>query len=162
MENTIEILKYLFSNYPYASELSKARVVKMVYLADWKSAIKHDKQLTDIKWIYNHYGPYVDDVIGLLRSDSAFEIIPGLNSHNQPKDLIKLIKKVDTNLSLETKEILDFVIKNTSFLNWEEFINLVYSTYPIIKEKKLSELNLIKLAQEYKNVLQQKTELKTN
>jgi hypothetical protein len=160
MENTIDILKYLFSNYPYASELSKARAVKMVYLADWKSAIKYDKQLTDVKWIYNHYGPYVDDVIGLLRSDSAFEIIPGFNSHNQPKELIKLVRKVDTNLSTETREILDFVIQKTSFLNWEEFIKLVYSTYPIIKEKKLSELNLINLAREYKNVLQQRTEAK--
>lgn len=154
MEKTIDILKYLFSKYPHASELSKARVVKMIYLADWKSAIQHNCQLTDIKWIYNHYGPYVDDVIGLLRSDSAFEIISGVNFYNQPKDLIKIVKPVNPNLSEQSKSILDFVIKHTSNLNWEEFINLVYSTYPIIKERKLSELNLVTLASEYKNVLQ--------
>jgi hypothetical protein len=156
MENTIDILKYLFSKYPNPYELSKARVVKMVYLADWRSAITQNKQLTDIKWIYNHYGPYVDDIISLLREDKNFEITSGLNSYNQPKELIRLSGKVTYNIRETTKEILDFVIAKTSILYWDDFIKLVYSTYPILKEKKLNELNLVKLATEYKNVLQQR------
>jgi hypothetical protein len=155
MENTIEILKYLFIKYPNPSELSKARVVKMVYLADWKSAILNDKQLTDIKWIYNHYGPYVDNVITLLKQDDDFEIKSDLNYYNQPREIIKLKNKVNVKLEKSTKKILDFVIEKTSPLFWDDFIKLVYSTYPIIKEKKLNQLDLLKLAKEYKNVLQQ-------
>lgn len=155
MEKTIEILKYLFSNYPNPSELSKARAVKMVYLADWKSAITREKQLTNIKWIYNHYGPYVHDIIELIRQDENFNIKSGVNVYNQPKDIIQLRNKVKTNLDKETKEILDFVIEKTSPLYWDDFIRLVYSTYPIVKEKKLNLLDLNKLAKEYKNALQQ-------
>jgi hypothetical protein len=157
MEKTIEILKYLFSKYPNPSELSKARAVKMVYLADWKSAITQNKQLTDINWIYNHYGPYVQDIIELIRNDENFEIKAGVNVYNQPKEIIRLTKSTESNLSKDSKDILDFVIDKTSPLYWEDFIRLVYSTYPIIKEKKLNRLNLTELAKEYKNVLQQNT-----
>jgi hypothetical protein len=155
MEKTIEILKYLFSNYPNPSELSKARAVKMVYLADWKSAITQNKQLTNIKWIYNHYGPYVDDVITTIRNDENFEIISDVNVYNEPKEIIRLKKKVKAEISNSSKDILDFVIAKTSPLYWEDFIRLVYSTYPIIKEKKLNRLNLVELAEEYKKVLRQ-------
>ncbi|WP_165734395.1 Panacea domain-containing protein [Polaribacter sp. 20A6] len=155
MENTIEVLKYLFKKYPNPSELSKARVVKMIYLADWKSAITQDKQLTNIKWIYNHYGPYVDDIINLLKQDDDFEIKSDLNYYNKPREIIILKGKVNVKLNKSTTEILDFVIDKTSRLNWDDFIKLVYSTYPIIQEKKLNQLDLLKLAKEYKNVLQQ-------
>ncbi|MCG8734751.1 Panacea domain-containing protein [Tenacibaculum finnmarkense] len=155
MENTIEILKYLFKKYPNPSELSKARVVKMIYLADWKSAIIQDKQLTNIKWIYNHYGPYVDDIINILKQDDDFEIKSDLNYYNKPREIIILKNKVNAKLDKSTTEILDFVIDKTSRLYWDDFIKLVYSTYPIIQEKKLNQLDLLKLAKEYKNVLQQ-------
>jgi len=154
MEKTIEILKYLFSRYPNPNELSKARVVKMVYLADWKSAFTQGHQLTDIKWIYNHYGPYVDDIITIIKSDENFKVKSDLNYYNQPREIIILKRKVEAKISESTKEILDFVISKTSHLYWDEFIKLVYSTYPIIKEKKLNQLNLTELASEYKNVLQ--------
>lgn len=156
MEKTIEILKYLFSNYPNPSELSKARAVKMIYLADWKSAITNGNQLTDIKWIYNHYGPYVEDVIDTIRKDENFEVIPDTNYFNQPKEVIRLKKKVEADIAESSKNILDFVIEKTSPLYWDDFIRLVYSTYPIVKEKKLNRLNLTELAKEYKNVLQQR------
>jgi hypothetical protein len=37
----------------------------MVYLADWRSAITRGKQITDIVWEFNYYGPYVDDIVNL-------------------------------------------------------------------------------------------------
>ncbi|MDA8596294.1 Panacea domain-containing protein [Flavobacteriaceae bacterium] len=154
MEKTIDIIKYLYNKYPHPSELSKARLVKLVYLADWKSAITNEKQLTNIKWLYNHYGPYVEDIINEIRNDVNFEIVSGTNYLNQQKDLIKIINNTEPPLKKETKKILDFVILKTKDLYWEEFINLVYSTYPIIKEEKFNHLDLVRLAKEYKNTVQ--------
>jgi hypothetical protein len=34
-----DIIAYYCKQYPHKAELSKARLTKMVYLADWKSAI---------------------------------------------------------------------------------------------------------------------------
>ncbi|MEZ5578109.1 MAG: hypothetical protein R3F40_00950 [Candidatus Competibacteraceae bacterium] len=31
----------------------------MIYLADWFSSLADGKKLTDIEWLFNHYGPYV-------------------------------------------------------------------------------------------------------
>lgn len=155
LEKTIDIIKYLFNKYPHPSELSKARLVKLVYLADWKSSIQNGKQLSNIKWFYNHYGPYVDDVIDVLKNDPNFEIESKLNFYNQPKYLIKIIKNIEPKLQEESRLILDFVIDNTKHLYWNEFISLVYSTYPIIKEEKFNYLDLVKLAKEYKLTLEQ-------
>ena len=48
--------------------------------------------------------------------------------------------------------LIDFVIEKTRKFYWNKFIELVYSTYPIISQEKGSSLNLIELAREYKNI----------
>ena len=90
MEKLKNIIAYFCTNYPYQKELSKARLVKMLYLADWKNSIENGRQLTDTKWIFNQYGPYVNDIIDYLKSDKRFEIINEINSYGAPKQLISL------------------------------------------------------------------------
>lgn len=152
MNSLRDILVYLFRHYPYPKELSKARVVKMIYLADWRNAIQHGVQLTTIRWYFNHFGPYVDEVINVARQDEDFEVVLVTNCFHGPKELIKLKSKakVKGELSLEAQMSLDHVIKNTSNLYWDDFISLVYSTYPIITQSKYSQLDLPKLAKEYR------------
>lgn len=62
MDKLEAVIAYLCENYPHKSELSKARLTKLVYLADWKSCIESNKQISGIEWVFNHYGPYVDDI----------------------------------------------------------------------------------------------------
>ena len=149
--NTLkDIIKYLFVNYPYKNELSKARVVKMVYLADWKYAITYGKQITCIHWYFNHYGPYVSDVINEIRNDKDFTLTMVTNALGEPKELITVTDDfVNPVLSDDVKDVLDFVIRKTSPLFWEDFIALVYSTYPVVTQPKYSYLNLEELAKEY-------------
>lgn len=151
METLKDILAYFCLNYPYPNELSKARLVKMLYLADWKNSIEHQKQLTNTDWIFNQYGPYVNDIIETIKYDTRFEIIDKTNSYGSPKQLIKVINNYNIlNLNQENKKILDFVINATSVLSYSDFIDLVYSTYPIKVSSKMSELNLVQLANDYK------------
>jgi hypothetical protein len=35
-----DVMAYLCEHYPHKDDLSKARLTKLVYLADWKSAIE--------------------------------------------------------------------------------------------------------------------------
>jgi hypothetical protein len=151
METLKDILAYFCLNYPYPNELSKARLVKMLYLADWKNSIEYQNQLTNTNWIFNQYGPYVNDIIETIKYDNRFEIIDKTNSYGSPKQLIKVSNNYKIlNLNEENKRILDFVINATSVLNYSDFIDLVYSTYPIKVSSKMSELNLIQLANDYK------------
>jgi hypothetical protein len=48
-----DVVAYLCHEYPHKGELSKARLTKMVYLADWRSAIERGSQVTDIEWVFN-------------------------------------------------------------------------------------------------------------
>lgn len=148
--NKLDLIRYIIKTYPYPSELSKARLNKIIYLIDWKSAIEHGKQITDIEWIFNHFGPYVSDVEDIILSDERFEIISTKNIYNNPKNIIKLCR--DTNFiepeNIE-KEIIDFIIEKTRKFYWDRFIQLVYSTYPIMSQERGTKLDLVSLAKEY-------------
>lgn len=148
MTELIDVMAYLLKNYPYKNELSNARLTKMVYLSDWKYALRYGKQITSIQWRFNNYGPFVRDIQQTAEENPiVFEIQETVNLYDNKKVLIKLKdKNYDEKLSVEEKEILDFVIDSTKLLNWDKFIQLVYSTYPILMSPKQSDLNLVALA----------------
>eukprot|EP01107_Rhizomastix_libera_P007663 TRINITY_DN22683_c0_g1_i1.p1 TRINITY_DN22683_c0_g1~~TRINITY_DN22683_c0_g1_i1.p1 ORF type:complete len:165 (+),score=3.87 TRINITY_DN22683_c0_g1_i1:254-748(+) len=150
MINLLDLVRYILLAYPYPDELSKARLNKMIYLIDWKSAIENSVQITNIKWVYNHYGPYVVNIAEQIKQDKRFEIKETFNSFGSEKHIIRLVNDTGfTELDSKVKAIVDFIIEKTKRLGWGGFIDLVYSTYPIISSEKGEDLNLVELAKEY-------------
>lgn len=146
-----DIIAYYCKYYPYKVELSKARLTKMVYLADWKSAIDLGKQISNIQWVYNHYGPYVDDVATIAQSDAIFDIEATTNMFGGNKEIVRLSSNnYEPCLTNAEKIILDHIISITSTKYWNTFMELIYSTYPILKSDRYSNLDLVALAKEYK------------
>lgn len=154
MNRLQNIAAYLCDNYPIKSELSKARLTKMVYLADWFSSLLTGQQLTKIEWVFNHYGPYVDDVIeSVVNSRGYFSIKNEMNFYGSEKNTILFSgNDNEINLSALDKQILDTVIEKTKNLYFNEFIDYVYSTYPIRNQTRYSVLDLPKLARECKSL----------
>lgn len=151
MAGLADVVAYLCANYPSKSELSKARVTKMVYLADWKAALDEGRQLTDIRWKYHHYGPWTDDVVEIARWSSGIEVEKTENMYGDLKELIRVTPDASWKSLDETDaEILNHVIEETAPLYWNDFIKLVYSTYPILANDRYAELNLEELARRYK------------
>ncbi|MGR6896978.1 Panacea domain-containing protein [Rummeliibacillus sp. BSL5] len=154
MSKINEILYYIVENYPYKDELSKTRTTKMVYLADWESSIKYNHQITNIDWYFDHYGPYVSDVFDVAAKDSKLKIIHTSSAFGNNKELLDFTGSSNENLiiklSKQEKKILDTVIKETKYFNWNDFIKYVYATYPIVNQRKYSNLDLPELAKEYK------------
>lgn len=153
------IMLYLCINYNYKDDLSKARLTKMIYLVDWYSALIIRQQLTNIKWTFEHFGPYSFDVIDLARSDDDFIVSIQNNYFGSNKEVIGInLKNLNIinnpNFDDSIITILEFVISNTSNLNWNEFIKFVYNTYPIQKQERYTHLNLIELAKEYNLILE--------
>ncbi len=146
-----DVVAYLCDKYPHKHELSKARLTKLVYLADWRSAITRESQLTNIDWTFNHYGPYVGDVVELTRSDADFEVKSGTTMYGDEKEVITVREDLEyPSLTADDRELLDFVIESTRKKYWAAFIRLVYSTYPIVSKPRFERLNLVELAKEYK------------
>lgn len=154
MSNLEKLVRYILLNYPEINELSKPRLVKLIYLIDWKYTIENSKQYTNIKWYFNHYGPYVNDVIDLMKSHSdVFEVISYNNSYEGVTDKFTLKDKSKIELENNIKTITDKFIDYTYKQTWSDFINLIYSSYPIKNTWKYNELNLEILAIEFnKNI----------
>lgn len=145
---------YFCQNYPYRDELSNSRLTKLVYLSDWFSCLLYGKQLTEIRWVFNHYGPYVDDIIDTARQDRLFVISNSQNFYGDNKLIISCDENYQPMISIKEKNIIDFVIEKTKSMYFNEFIDYVYSTYPISSQQRYLNLDLVSLAREYKSTLQ--------
>lgn len=152
MKNLLNLIIYIFKKYPNVDELSKPRLVKLIYLIDWKHSIDYGKQATSINWYFNHYGPYVDTVIELIKSNNEiFEVTSYQNIYGGgTSDKIKLTKNEEIEIDDSVMQASDFIITNTAHKNWSDFINLVYSTYPVKNNSKYSYLNLVEDAEKFK------------
>ncbi len=155
----IDVIAYICEKYPYAEDLSKAKLTKIIYLADWKSAKDRGRQITDIKWHYNHYGPYVDEVVDVITEhQELFKLGRGTNVYGGVRELVGLKKAANYDRkykqlkSQEDKDDLCEVITKSVNLHWIKFIKLVYSSYPIRVSERYAHLDLPALAQKYKEL----------
>jgi len=144
------ILHYILNEYPYPNELTKTRITKMVYLVDWYSALEFQEQFSGIKWYFDHYGPYVSDVMDVADEDKDVRIKETVSAYGGVKYIVEpknKNRKLNVDLNEKEMSIIDKVIKDTEDLSWNKFIDFVYSTAPIKNKNKYSNLNLLKLAE---------------
>jgi len=151
---TSKLVKYFLVNHPNSGELAVSRLTKLVYLSDWKNALEHQEQITDTNWIYDQYGPYVTDILDMAKDSKEFKVSEKRNTFGSKKQVIELISKInEIDLDDNTKKIADFVINATKNKTYNQFINLVYSTYPVISNDKFSKLDLVGNAASYQALL---------
>lgn len=152
MNKLRSIMAYIATKYPHKNELSKARLTKLVYLSDWFSSLLDEKQMTDIDWLFNHYGPYVDDVYDIASKDSDFSIKPEKTIYGGDKFVISFNGNLNsTELTDREKAIIDTIIEKTKTMYFNDFITYVYATYPVSSNERYSHMDLVTLAKEYKS-----------
>lgn len=151
MDKLKEIIAYILKKYPHKEEMSNARVTKIIYLSDWHQAIKFNRQITQINWKFDNYGPYVHDVSETVKKYNDFFNIIGTHNIFGGKKIIFTLKNGNyiPHISQEEQESLDYIISATAHLTWDEFIRVVYSTYPIMTTERYSYINLIEKASQY-------------
>ncbi|KAA3618257.1 MAG: DUF4065 domain-containing protein [Calditrichaeota bacterium] len=149
MANLNDVIRFTYINYPNKQELSKARFTKLIYLIDWENAVEYGHQMTNINWLFNHYGPYVEDVVQEVSIDPFLKIVKEENYYGFTKELITFDKTADLkkisidSLSENDKEIIIDVIETTSPFYWNNFINHVYSTLPVKNQVRYNHLDII-------------------
>lgn len=145
------VLLYIVKNYPYGDDLTKTRITKLVYLIDWEYTKKYGKQMTEISWYFDHYGPYVSDVLDEADEDKTVSIQSTFSNFGTIKYIVR--PKYDKELihyeclDISEIEVINEVFKNTKMLSWNQFINYVYDTPPIKESGKYSYLDLTKFIQ---------------
>ena len=153
MNRLQSIIAYFCLNYPYPNELSNSRLTKLIYLADWLSSLADRRQLTAINWLFNHYGPYVDDIKNTVIFSDNFLLQNDQNMYGSSKNMIKFLGNPnEIFLTDRDISILNLVIEKTKGKYYNEFIDYVYSTYPVQSQNRYSNLDLVRLANEYRHL----------
>lgn len=147
-----DLIKYFCSMYPYAQELSKARLTKMIYLADWENFKSSGHQLSEINWYFDNFGPYVTDVIDTAYNDPDIRIVSTRTIYGTDKTLIEYDGKTPT-IDDKVRVNLDQVINETKQLSWKRFIDYVYDTPPIKESERYNYLDFSKFSNSHPNPL---------
>lgn len=140
------VMRYIVKNYPYPDDLTKTRITKLVYLIDWENVKEYGSQITNIEWFFDHYGPYVSDVLDEADEDKTVSINSTISNFGTVKYIVKPKRDKEEllydDLTDNDKDIIDRVIDKTKNFYWNEFINYVYSTEPIKNSIRYSALDL--------------------
>ena len=148
-----DVMAWIIKNYPHESELSNARLTKMVYLCDWHHTVYSNARMTDIDWYFDNHGPFVWDIKNQATLErDLFRIAETKNMYGSRKTLIKLNDKEfdGSNLTDSEKSSISKIITRTKGLYWDDFITFVYSTFPILESEKYSRIDLEGLAKKFR------------
>lgn len=152
MERVINILDYLYVKYPNSNQLSISRVMKLLYLIEWKFAITRFEKLTDIEWLNTEYGPFYKSLRRIFNESSNFTVTIKLDESGREQTIIFFLNKKDSiNLKSETIDVIDFVIEHCKSYSWTELNNLVNSTYGVLNTPQGQIIDILKLANDYRN-----------
>ena len=156
MQNSLhEILAYILLRSEQILKrngLSKYRITKLVYLCDWCFSCACGKQMTDIHWFFDNYGPFVWDVANTLKEDqvlfSSNIVIDSIGNKISSFSINYMDYK--PNITQDVQECIEYVLRNAVGLKKQEFTDLVYATYPIKTSRRYTSLNLLEKAKEYR------------
>lgn len=152
MERVINILDYLYVKYPNSNQLSISRVMKLLYLIEWRFAITRFEKLTDIEWLNTEYGPFYKSLRRIFNESSNFTVTIKLDESGREQTIIFFLNKKDSiNLKSETIDVIDFVIEHCKNYSWTELNNLVNSTYGVLNTPQGQIIDILKLANDYRN-----------
>lgn len=152
MNELFDIIYYICLHYPHKNDLSNARLNKIIYLSDWRNALTRGEQVSTIKWVFNHYGPFVSDIINeVYNHENVFHVRCVPNDFGHPKQIISLRNTDDTlNIEVINSDSIDFIIERTRDMGFKQFIQYVYSTYPVISSQHGDTLDLVAKVEEYR------------
>lgn len=154
MVRVINILDYLYFKYPNSNQLSISRVMKLLYLIEWRYAITRFKKMTDIDWLQTEYGPFYKGLRNIFNESSNYEVTLKLDDSGKEQTVIIFLnKKNNFNLDDEVKEVVDFVINHCKEYSWRELNNLVNSTYGVLNTQQGQIINIVMLAKRYKDII---------
>lgn len=149
-----DVVRYFVTHYPYPNDLDTVRLTKLVFLADWAAAQHLGRQLTPIRWYFDHYGPYVPDIAHTIQRDRTLHLVPSASSLGHPRRIVRARVPSFAHARLSNREqaICNRVIAETQDFLWGPFIAHVYRTYPLQTRPRYTVLPLVAIAREIRPI----------
>jgi hypothetical protein len=121
-------------------KVSYSKLTQLVYLVDWKNVLLFNKQLTDIQWILEPWGP----------SPKNLDIKKELENKTLFFQIEKDLYATNLNFELDCNyESVNHVVHTTSKMSDREISKLVRSTYPVMSGGNYRQIDLICKAIKY-------------
>lgn len=135
----------------YDGTLYNSALTKLVYLVDITSLYRYGKQVTDIEWKRDNFGPYVWDILNCAYANTnLFRVIGFVDN----KKRIELIEGGDCGIDPNTVDVLENIFDtapNPNF-SFNAFVEYVYSTPPMLLSKRLGDLNAKEIMNEVREI----------
>lgn len=126
---TKDVVRYLAKTYPCPYDLTRARLVRLLFLVDQERIEQTGEPLTNIRWTYGNYGPNAPSVTKAMEKDRAL-VIQKISTNMGPA---KYIVRANTPLPYtgatlkdKEKESIEKVIEETRALSWNRFVEYMY------------------------------------
>lgn len=131
------------------------KLIKEVYLVDWKCAFAYPPRPCNFIWTYGPCGPTSNEIIDCIRHHSDLFIVKEKNYCGGAQELIIYRANVEHEVSLssEVQSAISLVLNVAASKDSASFSLLVSSTYPLMRSSMLDELDIEKFAHEYREVL---------
>ena len=156
----VDLLAYIWENYGEegeqqlkenrAEDFTVSRTTKMIYLVDWKYALKHGRQATLVRWYFDQFGPYVNLVPNFTK---RFELRQDRESKGKYRRRVRWLilnpdisQDVSTPLSNEVQNVCKDVIEDVGKLSYIDFIRYIYRTPPVRHGYRFTFMNIVKIA----------------
>lgn len=137
-----DILVYLVAH--ASRPFKRTDLVKLVYLVDWEHLTLYGRQVTDIEWVRDYYGPYAHSIAGdlhQLQSREQIAVIETVNGYGGTMYLHKPTPKTRVpELPYQLEVVCDSILGSYGKLSLDKLKNAAYSTPPmeciLMKERK--------------------------
>lgn len=154
MNTVVDIVFELIRKYPHKEYCSRARIQRLVFLADWWMLLHRQRRLIDLNWVFdNRRGPVnVELVATIERATSIFAYQDEINIETgRVRRLFRIVnEKYTPNLDADAADAIDTVVSVTQEMPWVEFNSFVHSTYPLMNGQRNSVLDMKNLVEAYK------------
>lgn len=151
MTNLPATVHYILARLPAEETFNADRIVKLLFLADWRSSLTRGHQLTETTWTVDGVDGLTadtptdtDDFLRSLRS------VSGKLSNRQLDSVLTRISSTHSSLPSEAIVVLDYVLEHAGGLDWSHLNQLVWSTRPLLAGLPGHGLNLEDIAGDYR------------
>jgi hypothetical protein len=140
-----EILKYIYrENNIDKDKFGLGQVVRIIYLADWKFSIDHEKTITKIEWKFVSGEPKMDET-------SLNEVLKFFDDTDRITGFFKNLYTEIAKSKLDAKErrTVKFAMDTVRTKSPDELSKLIYSTFPSLSLVDSDKVDLPSLAKFY-------------
>lgn len=134
--------------------ISLNRLVKLIYLVDWSATLNHAYKIPNLNWRNDICGPNDPIIVATLEKEKTILRVGNRYDDSEIVDVSVRVDDYEPKLSPEVDLAIQHIQRIASNLPWEKLSLLVSSTYPVLISSIGDMIDLPKLAEEYKGVVQ--------